>query len=161
MRYLMLINTHTNKLEIRYKQQITINKVNTAKGYVYKEITIPTELIRYYNSITQEEISNLYYVICNYDGNNKHFITPFEVSEFTEVSSLYPTAEDIVTPVRVIKLKVGIHGNKSKNPRYFFRLNEKLVTVTEDHILFSINPYLEDPVSKIYGLCRIDNLVLL
>lgn len=161
MVYPMLINTQNNKLEIRYKQQLTINKVNTAKGYVYKEITIPTELIRYYHSITQEEIKTIYYVLCNYNGSIKHFITPLEVTEDTEISSLYPAAEEIITPERIIKLKVGIHGNKTKNPRYFFRLNEKLIAVTEDYILFSINPYLVDPVSKVCGLCRIDNLILL
>lgn len=161
MVYPMLINTQNNKLEIKYKQQITINKVNTAKGYVYKEITIPTELIRYYHSITHTTIDTLYYVLCNYQGNIKHFVTPMEVTKDTEVSSLYPTAEDIITPERVIKLQVRIHGNKIKNPRYFFRLNEKLITVTEDYIEFVINPYLVDPVSKVSGLCSIENLILL
>ena len=161
MVYPMLLNTQNNKLEIRYKQQITINKVNTAKGYVYKEITIPTELIRYYHSITHTKIETLYYVLCNHNGSIKHFITPTEVNKDTEVSSLYPTAEEIITPERVIKLPVRIHGNKIKNPRYFFRLDEKLITVTEDFIEFVINPYLLDPVSKVNGLCSVENLILL
>lgn len=161
MVYPMLINTQNNKLQIKYKQQITLNKVNTGKGYTYKEITIPTELIRYYTSITHEEIKTMYYVLCNYNGSIKQFITPLEVKKDTDVSLLYSTAEEVVTPERIIKLSVKIHGNKIKNPRYFFRLNDKLVKLTEDHIEFIINPYLVDPITKVYGLCSIENLIIL
>lgn len=157
----MLINTLQNKLEIKYKQQVTLNKVRTGKGYTYQEITIPTELIRYYTSITHKEIQTLYYVLCNYNDDIKHFITPFEVTVNTDVSLLYATAEDIVTPERVVKIHVKIHGNKVKNPRYFFRLNDKFIKLNEDYVEFTINPYAEDPVSKIYGLCELNNLIVL
>lgn len=157
----MLINTHNNKLEIKYKQKITINKINTSKGYVYKEITIPTELIRYYHSIRHSEIDTLYYVLCNHEGNIKHFITSEEVTLNTDIGSLYPSADEVVTPERIVEIKVRVHGNKTKNPRYFFRVDEKIIKITEDVVIFTINPYAEDPVTKTYGLGRIDNLILL
>lgn len=157
----MLINTHTNKLEVKYKQKVTLNQIKTGKGYTYKEITIPTELIRYYTSITHEEVKTLYYILSNHDGSIKHFLTPSEVAEDTDISLLYSSAEGVVTPERVVKIPVKIHGNKSKNPRYFFRLDEDLFRITEDYIEFTINPYLIDPVSKCYGLCRMDNLIIL
>ena len=160
MVYAMLINNTQNKLEVKYKQQITLNKVKTGKGYTYKEITIPTELIRYYTSITHKEVNTLYYILCNYEGSIKNFITPLEVTENTDISLIYPNAEEIVTPERIIKIPVRVHGNKKKNPRYFFRINKNF-KVNEDYIIFTINPYAIDPLTKVYSLCSIDNLILL
>lgn len=140
MVYLMLINTHNNKMKIEYKQQVTINKVKTGKGYEYKEITIPTDLIRYYSTIIHEEVTTIYYVLSNYNGNIKIFVTPVEVTSDTDISLLYPSADVTITPDKVIKIPVKIHGNKKKNPRYIFRINKKF-KLTEDYIVFTVNPY--------------------
>lgn len=166
MVYPMLINTTENNLRVIYKQNISTNKIkNKNKTYSYKEVNIPVELLKYWQSITHEEIKTIAYVVSLYDGLKTTFITPFncmpedvDLSD-TDISTLHNSPE-VVTPFRVIPIRVHKRGKPDK-PKYFLRLNDKEFVTNVDYVEFVINPYLDDPILRVKGLVSVGNLVML
>lgn len=166
MVYPMLINTEENNLNIVYKQKISINKIeNQNKTYEYKEIYLPVELLNYWNSILSEKIETIFYVISNYGGVNTTFITPSaEEPKNIDVKnmdiSILHNVSQMVTPYRVIPIKLRKRGNPD-NLKYFIRLNNKEFVTGKEYVRFKINPYLDDPILKVKGLVSLQDIVIL
>lgn len=162
---IMLINTHNNLLNIVYKQKINVNKINRkkenkiVKTYEYKEVNIPVELITYWKDILKQELNTLYLVTYYYNGIEKNFITPLEVTYETDITGLKNDSENIINPERIVEIPVRTHGTP-KDKKYFIR-HSKNFTFTEDFLTWTVNPYLNDPVMKTRGLVSIDNTKIL
>lgn len=167
MVYPMLINTNDNNLRIKYKQNLSTNKIrNKKKIYSYKEINLPVELLNYWQSVTLEEIKTIGYIVSMYNGLKTSFITPLtcmpEEVEYlykADLSTLHNSPE-VVEPYRVIPLRVRKRGKPDK-PKYFIRVNDKLFQTEVDAVEFVINPYLDDPILGVKGLVSLDKLVML
>ena len=162
----MLINTTNNNLRVVYKQNLSTNKINNKnKLYAYKEINLPVELLKYWQSITKEEIKTIAYVISLHGGVKTSFITPLTVKpedvnlSDNDISMLHNTAET-VTPFRVVPLRVYKRG-KPERPNYFIRLKDTEFITNVEYVEFIVNPYIDDPILKVKGLVSVDNLILL
>ncbi len=150
----MLIKTKDNKLNIIYKQNISINRVNSGgKQYEYKEINIPVELLNFWKSVLGGEITGIGYVV---SGGNGSFITPF-VGCVDEWGDYFSSG---VGSCRVVPVKVRKRGTAG-NPKYFIRVDSKQFKLLTNYVEFVVNPYMDDPYLKTKGLVSISNLVLL
>lgn len=151
---LMLINTHSNKLNVTYKQKVTINKIkNKNKTYEYKEVNIPVELLTYWKEILKEDIEHLYLVTYINNGVTGNFITPCKVEYDTDLTGFNNSTEVPIVPERIIVIPLRKHG-KPNNRKYFIRNNKELV-FTEDSLTWFVNPYLKDPVLNTMGLVSV------
>lgn len=161
----MLINTHKNLLNIVYKQKININRISrkkedkVVKTYEYKEVNIPVDLINYWKDILKQELETLYLVTYYYDGIEKNFITPLQVTYDTDITGLKNDSDIIITPERIVEIPVRTHG-KATDKKYFIRHSKKF-TFTEDFLTWTVNPYVSDPLLKTGGLVSIDNTKIL
>lgn len=166
MVYPMLINTTENNLRVIYKQKVSTNEIkNKNKTYSYQEVNIPVELLKYWQSITNEKINTIAYVVSLYDGLKTTFITPLncmpeDVRLYDTDISIVHNSPEVVTPVRVIPIRVHKRG-KPEKPKYFVRLNNKEFITGVEYVEFIINPYLDDPILRVKGLVSVANLVML
>lgn len=162
----MILDTDKKKIKIKYHQKIQIHKVPTGKGYQYKEITIPKDLIKYWSKIIKQykEENNESYTeneelkhLCYIELEEYKFITPIvpETKDDIKINSLDPDLTNINTKIKQFKkLPIRYRGNL-----YHIRINKGLsITNSKEYVDLIINPYLIDPVTGYFGLCVIDGV---
>lgn len=153
---------------IQYKQKVRTNKVTsqrrtkktsgtTPQIYNYYEITIPTDIIKYFESLTGEEITQLTYIVFE----DLQYITPY-TPEGVDYSRLNPGYTRETRPERAPLLRVRRQGNKDR-PRYYIRFRHGVELA--DFVTFTLNNSIIDVTApegvELLGVWEVEGLRLL
>ena len=160
-------NTSTYITTVQYKQKVRTNEVKTQnrnkktkaienKTYHYKEVTIPADIVKYFETLLNGELLEVSYIVIG----ELQYITPFNV-EGVDWSGLDPSYNQDTRPERSPVFQVRRQGNP-KRPRYYIRFRGGVELA--DFITFTLNTSIIDVTApegvELLGVWEVSGLQL-